>query len=195
MNNRTAEVKRKTKETDIQIYLNLDGKGIAEINTPIPFFNHMLESFTRHSLIDLKVIAKGDVEVDYHHTIEDVGIVLGVAIKEALGEKIGIKRFADATVPMDDALTRVALDLSGRSFLIFNVSFSQPDDGCNINPYLFEEFFRGFTSSSAITMHIDLIRGNNTHHIIESIFKSFATAFKNAISIVRSDLPSTKGKL
>lgn len=192
---RNSSIKRKTKETDIELYIELDGKGEYSVDTGIPFLTHMLETFARHSIVDLKIKAKGDIEVDYHHTIEDCGIVLGLAIKEALSDKKGIKRFANASVPLDEALTSVSLDLSGRPFLSFNVIFPRGDDGNNINPYLFEEFFRALVTASGVTMHIDLIRGNNTHHIIESIFKSFAVSFKEAIKMIREDIPSTKGSL
>lgn len=190
---RKAKIDRKTKETEISISLNLDGNGIITIDTGIPFFDHMLTSFAKHSLIDLDIKAKGDIEIDFHHTIEDTGIVLGQAIKSALGNKKGITRFADATTPLDEALSRVVIDISGRAFLHFNVIFNRTDDGSNINPYLFEEFFRGLVNAAELNLHIDTIRGNNSHHIIESIFKSFARAFNQAIQISRIDLPSTKG--
>jgi len=192
---RKASIERKTKETDIKMTVNLDGSGKYKIDTQIPFFNHMLESFSKHSSVDLDLIVRGDIDVDYHHTIEDTGIVLGSAIKKALGDKKGIQRFSDASVPLDEALTKTAIDISGRAFLSFNVDFTRCDDGSNVNPYLFEEFFRGLVTSSEITLHIDLVRGNNSHHIIESVFKSFARAFKNAVKVSGSDIPSTKGSL
>ena len=190
---RKAEVKRKTKETDINIKIDLDGSGKSAVDTGIPFFNHMLSSFSKHSNIDLDVKTVGDIEIDYHHTIEDTGIVLGEAINKALGDKKGIARFADALTPLDESLSRVVVDISGRAYLHFNVDFSRTDDGSNVNPYLFEEFFRGLVNSAQITLHIDLIRGNNSHHIIESIFKAFAKATKDAIRVVNNDLPTTKG--
>lgn len=192
---RKASIERKTKETDIKIAINLDGSGKYKIDTQIPFFNHMLESFSKHSSVDLDITVRGDIEVDYHHTIEDTGIVLGSVIKKALGDKNGIQRFCDVSVPLDEALTKAAIDISGRAYLSFNVDFTRCDDGSNVNPYLFEEFFRGLVSSSDVTLHIDLVRGNNSHHIIESVFKSFAQAFKNAIKVTGSDIPSTKGVL
>ncbi|MCK4798171.1 MAG: imidazoleglycerol-phosphate dehydratase HisB [Spirochaetes bacterium] len=192
---RKAEIKRKTKETNISISLNLDGSGKTSIETGIPFFDHMLSSFAKHSNIDLNLDTMGDLEVDFHHTIEDTGIVLGKAIKDALGDKKGISRFADATIPLDEALTRIVIDISGRAYLYFNVKFNRTDDGSNVNPYLFEEFFRGLVNSAEITMHIDTIRGNNSHHIIESIFKAFAKAFEGAIKITGKKLPTTKGVL
>ena len=192
---RESNIKRKTKETDISISINLDKADNISIDTGIPFFDHMLTSFAKHSGISLQIKAVGDIEIDFHHTIEDTGIVLGKVIKEALSDKKGITRFADASIPLDEALTRVVLDVSGRPFLHFNVIFNRTDDGSNINPYLFEEFFRGLVNSAEITMHIDTIRGNNSHHIIESIFKSFAKAFKEAITVTSTQVPSTKGIL
>ncbi len=192
---RKTEVKRKTKETDIIISLNLDGNGISNIDTKIPFFDHMLTIFSKHSNIDLDLKAIGDIEIDFHHTIEDTGLVLGEAIKNALGDKKGISRFGDATVPLDESLSRVVIDISGRSFIQFNVNFNRSDDGSNVNPYLFEEFFRAFANSANITLHIDNLRGNNSHHIIESIFKAFAKALKDALKIISKDLPTTKGVL
>jgi imidazoleglycerol-phosphate dehydratase len=192
---RKSEVKRKTKETDIKITLNLDGKGMSNIDTKIPFFDHMLTIFSKHSNIDLELKAIGDIEIDYHHTIEDTGITLGEAIKKALGDKKGISRFGDATVPLDESLSRAVIDISGRPFMQFNVNFNRSDDGSNVNPYLFEEFFRAFTNMANITLHIDNIRGNNSHHIIESIFKAFAKALKDSIKIISKDLPTTKGVL
>ncbi len=190
---RNAEVKRKTKETDISILLNLDGTGKNTIDTKIPFFDHMLTIFSKHSGIDLNLTAVGDIEIDFHHTIEDTGIVLGDAIIKALGDKKGISRFGDATVPLDESLARVVIDISGRTYLHFDVNFTRSDDGSNVNPYLFEEFFRAFVNTANITLHVDSIRGNNSHHIIESIFKAFAKAVKDAIKIVNKDLPTTKG--
>lgn len=192
---RKATVERKTKETDIKITLNLDGTGKNSVNTGIPFFDHMLISFSKHSSIDLDVKLLGDIQVDFHHSIEDAGIVLGMAFKKALGDKAGIIRFSDAAIPLDESLSRVVIDVSGRAFLSYNVNFERTDDGSNVNPYLFEEFFRAFVNSAEITLHIDLIRGKNSHHIIESIFKSFAKSVKKAIIIEGSEIPSTKGVL
>ena len=183
---RKAEIKRKTKETNISISLNLDGSGKTSIETGIPFFDHMLSSFAKHSNIDLNLDTMGDLEVDFHHTIEDTGIVLGKAIKDALGDKKGISRFADATIPLDEALTRIVIDISGRAYLYFNVKFNRTDDGSNVNPYLFEEFFRGLVNSAEITMHID-------QEVF--IFKAFAKAFEGAIKITGKKLPTTKGVL
>jgi imidazoleglycerol-phosphate dehydratase len=192
---RKASEERKTKETSINISINLDGKGDAKISTGIPFFDHMLSSFAKHSGVDLELSAKGDIEVDFHHTIEDTGITLGKAIKNALGDKKGITRFAEATLPLDEALSRAVIDISGRAFLHYNVDFKQSHDGSNVNPYLFEEFFRALTNAAEITLHIDNLRGNNSHHILESVFKSFAKAFKEAVIISGEGIPSTKGVL
>jgi imidazoleglycerol-phosphate dehydratase len=192
---RKAEVNRKTKETDIKVSLDLDGNGKSSIDSKIPFFDHMLNIFSKHSNIDLNLSAVGDIEIDFHHTIEDTGIVLGEAIKKALKDKKGISRFGDATVPLDESLARVVIDISGRTFLHYDVNIERSHDGSNVNPYLFEEFFRAFVNSANITLHVDSIRGKNSHHIIESIFKAFAKALKDAIKIVNEDLPSTKGIL
>jgi imidazoleglycerol-phosphate dehydratase len=192
---RISEIKRKTKETDISLTLNLDGTGTSRIDTGIPFLDHMLGSFSKHSGIDLEMKVKGDVEVDFHHTIEDSGIVLGEAIRKALGDKIGLARFSDATIPLDEALSRVSLDISGRAYLNFNVVFERPDDGNNVNPYLFEEFFRALVNSAQITLHIDSLKGKNSHHIVESVFKAFAKAIKKAVIIESDQIPSTKGKI
>ncbi len=192
---RTAQKTRKTAETDIFVNINLDGNGTHKINTGIPFFDHMLSAFSKHSRIDIELKAVGDIEVDYHHTIEDTGIILGSVFKEALGDKKGIVRFADATVPLDEALVCSSLDISGRSFLHFGLEFTRPDDGNGISPYIFEEFFRSFTENSFITLHIDMIRGKNSHHIIEAAFKSVAKSIQKAVAIAGTDIPSTKGVL
>lgn len=193
---RTAELSRKTKETDINIKLDLDNtSGSINIDTGIPFLDHMLNAFTKHGRIGLDLTCKGDLEVDCHHTMEDVGIALGECFDKAIGDKKGINRFADAYTPLDESLTRCVIDISGRPYLHYDVSFTQPDDGNNVNPYLFEEFFRGFVMNAKITMHIDLIHGKNSHHILESVFKSFAVAMREAIAVTGSDIPSTKGVL
>ena len=193
---RTAELTRKTKETDIKIKIDLDGNNTdIKIDTGIPFFDHMLNAFAKHARIGLELQCKGDIEVDYHHSMEDVGIALGECFNKALGDKKGINRFASACTPLDESLTRCVIDLSGRPYLHYDVSFTQPDDGSNVNPYLFEEFFRGFVMNAKITMHIDLIHGKNSHHILESCFKSFAVAVREAIAVTGSDIPSTKGVL
>ncbi len=192
---RTAEIERITSETTIKALINLDGEGKSHISTGIPFLDHMLTSLTRHSGFSLELKAAGDLEVDYHHTIEDTGIVMGELIKKALGDKKGIERFGEATVPLDEALTRVVIDISGRPFLHFGLSFPQSDDGNTLNPYLFEEFFRGMVNAAGITMHIDGLRGRNSHHIIESTFKALARALKKSVAVTGRDIPSTKGML
>ena len=192
---RTAELSRKTKETDIKVKINLDKSDESKIDTGIPFLDHMLNAFSKHGQIGLDLQCKGDLEVDCHHTMEDVGIALGECFDKAIGDKKGINRFADACTPLDESLSRCVIDISGRPYLHYDVSFSQPDDGNNVNPYLFEEFFRGFVMNAKITMHIDLIHGKNSHHILESVFKSFAVAMREAIAITGSDIPSTKGVL
>ncbi|MBR3732512.1 MAG: imidazoleglycerol-phosphate dehydratase HisB [Spirochaetales bacterium] len=192
---RTAELSRKTKETDIKVKINLDKSDESKIDTGIPFLDHMLNAFTKHGRIGLELTCKGDLEVDCHHTMEDVGIALGECFDKAIGDKKGINRFADAYTPLDESLTRCVIDISGRPYLHYDVSFTQPDDGNNVNPYLFEEFFRGFVMNAKITMHIDLIHGKNSHHILESVFKSFAVAMREAIAVTGSDIPSTKGVL
>ena len=192
---RTAELSRKTKETDIKVKINLDKSDESKIDTGIPFLDHMLNAFAKHGRIGLDLTCKGDLEVDCHHTMEDVGIALGECFDKAIGDKKGINRFADAYTPLDEALSRCVIDISGRPYLHYDVSLTQPDDGNNVNPYLFEEFFRGFVMNAKITMHIDLIHGKNSHHILESVFKSFAVAMREAIAVTGSDIPSTKGVL
>jgi len=154
---RIAEIKRDTNETKIRLKLNIDGNGMANIDTGLPFFDHMLVSFAKHSKFDLDLNVKGDIDVDYHHTIEDTGIVLGKAFNNSLNDRSGIERFGYSYVPLDEALSRVVVDISGRPFLYFNVNFPRSDDGSNINPYLFEEFFRGFVNNALVTLHIDCI--------------------------------------
>lgn len=191
---RNAKITRKTKETDITAEFCLDGNGIAEISTGIGFFDHMLTAFAVHGNFNLKLSCKGDLDVDGHHTVEDTGIVLGNAAYEALGDKKGIERFACAYVPMDDALARCVIDISGRPYLSFNADGL----GGNIGEYdsaLTEEFFRAFCVNARINMHIDVIRGRNAHHICEAVFKAFARAFSSASKITGSNIPSTKGSL
>ena len=192
---RISEITRETEETKIKLRLNIDGEGKFKINTGIPFFDHMLISLAKHSKFDIELSVKGDIDVDYHHTIEDTGIVLGKAFNMALGDKLGIERFSSCYIPLDEALSRVVVDISGRSFFSFNVFFQRSHDGSNINPCLFEEFFRAFTNNALITLHIDCIRGGNSHHILESIFKAFAKSLFLATRIVSNDIPSTKGVL
>ena len=195
---RKATVKRKTKETNINLSLTIDGSGKSGIETGIPFFNHMLTLFSKHGTFDLKLIAKGDIEVDYHHTVEDVGICLGQAFKKALGKKAGIERFGEgkAKVPMDESLAEVSIDISGRPHLSYNIK--QPlTDTDKFSIELIEEFFNAFVLNSGMTIHIDLIRGKNSHHIKEAIFKAFAVALSRACQINprKKGVPSTKGTL
>ncbi len=192
---RRAEIKRKTKETEIYLKINLDGKGEANIDTGIPFFDHMLSLMTLHSFIDMELRAKGDIEVDYHHTVEDTGICIGMGIKEAIGEKRGIRRYGDATVPMDESLVRACVDISGRPFLLYNVPVKERFAG-SFDIGLIKQFFYSLCINSGITLHIDLIRGEDPHHISEAIFKAFARAFDKAKSIeerISERIPSTKG--
>ncbi|MBP02472.1 MAG: imidazoleglycerol-phosphate dehydratase [Rhodospirillaceae bacterium] len=194
---RKATVSRATKETNIVVNINLDGTGIYEINTGIGFLDHMMEQLSRHSLIDLKVEAEGDLHIDYHHTTEDVGICIGQAVAEALGERLGINRYGTATIPMDETLSEVALDLSNRPYLIWKVNFSKPKLG-DMDTELFKEWFQAFSQAAGATLHVQNIYGENNHHIIESCFKGLARALRSAIQvdIRRADaIPSTKGKL
>jgi len=193
---RIAKVARKTKETEIKVQIDLNGAGRAEIKTPFGFLNHLLESFAKHGLLDLKIIAKGDTQIDEHHTIEDIGIVLGQALKKALAKPIAINRFASAIIPMDDALARVALDLSARPYLVYQVSISKKRQW-EFNVNLIEDFFRALAFNAGITLHIKLEYGKDYHHCLEAIFKAFGIALRHALNKnpgVRS-FPSTKGKL
>lgn len=194
---RKESLERNTKETQISVNINLDGTGKSNISTGIGFLDHMLCAFAKHGCFDLDMKVTGDLEVDFHHTIEDCGIALGSIFEKALGNKGGIERFADATVPLDEALSRVAVDISGRPFLHFGLDFPRPEDGSGVNPWLFEEFFRGFVNNAKITLHIDRIRGDNSHHILECTFKAFARSMKKAVNITGSteNIPSTKGVL
>ena len=193
---RTATVKRKTKETDITINLDVDGKGQAAIETGMPFFNHMLDSFSRHGFFNVDIQAKGDLAVDYHHTVEDVGLALGQAFKEALGEKHGIRRFGEASCPLDETLAKVVVDLSGRPYLSYNVKI-RPGRVGDFDTDLPHEFFAAFANQLGMNLHIDVPRGENPHHIIEACFKAFARAMDSATQIdsrVEGAL-STKGRL
>ena len=193
---RTFEISRDTSETRINLELNIDGKGKSEIDSGIGFFDHMLTAMTKHGLFDLKVKCDGDLEVDQHHTVEDIGIALGQAFREALGTKEGITRYATVTSPMDEALATVALDISNRSFLVYNVEGLKDKVG-NFDTELVEEFFQAFASNSGITLHINLAYGRNSHHIIEAIFKGFGRALDQAtLKNARIEgIPSTKGVL
>jgi imidazoleglycerol-phosphate dehydratase len=193
---RTAKTERRTKETEISIALNVDGNGRAEIGTGIPFFDHMLDIFTRHGLFDVEIKAKGDIEVDYHHTVEDVGLALGQTFKQALGEKRGIRRFGEASCPLDETLARVVVDLGGRPYLSYNVKI-RPGRVGDFDTDLPHEFFAAFANQLGMNLHIDVIRGENPHHIIEACFKAFARAMDAATGLdsrIKGVL-STKGTL
>jgi len=191
---RKGEYRRKTSETEIEVKIDLDGKGISNLETEIHFLNHMLELFARHGLFDLKLRARGDLKIDYHHTVEDIGICLGEAIKSALHDKKGIRRYGFTILPMDESLVRVALDLSGRGQLICKVQFEQERVGL-FEVSLVEEFFRALSYHVGMTLHINLIYGRNSHHVIEAIFKAFGRALDEAIRKDDrvDDIPSTKG--
>ncbi len=191
---RQSKVSRVTKETDIELELNLDGKRQSSIETGIPFFDHMLTLFSFHSGFDLNIKACGDLEVDDHHTVEDVGILLGIAFKEAIENYQGIERYASVYLPMDESLSRVVLDVSNRPYLVFNASFKQDKVGTLSTENVYE-FFKAFVQESRINLHIELLYGQNDHHKIESIFKGFGRALKNAVKITSTDVPSTKGLL
>lgn len=191
---RYGECKHKTKETEIDVKLNLDGTGNVMIETGIPFFDHMLELLFRHALIDVEIRAKGDLEVDSHHTVEDTGIAIGGAISSALGEKKGITRFGWSLIPMDESLAEVAIDISGRPFLAYEVS-TEPEPLGNFDPHLSKDFFTALSNSSRITAHINLRTGGSVHHSLEAVFKAFGRALKMAVEIDPrvSGIPSTKG--
>jgi imidazoleglycerol-phosphate dehydratase len=194
---RKARIERKTKETQIAAEVNLDGTGVYSISTGVGFFDHMLEQLSRHSLIDIALTAKGDLHVDQHHTVEDCGIALGQAVAQALGDKRGIGRYAHAYLPMDETLTRTALDISGRPYLIWRAAFPAAKVG-EMDTELFREFFQAFAQNAGITLHIELLYGENSHHIAESCFKGLARALRDAIAIgdkVKGEVPSTKGQL
>jgi imidazoleglycerol-phosphate dehydratase len=194
---RRAEIKRKTRETEIAVTVDLDGSGKAAIATGIGFFDHMLEQVARHGLIDLDVKADGDLHIDQHHTAEDVGIALGQALKEALGDMKGITRYADVSLPMDEALTRCAIDISGRPFLVWRVKFSRGKVG-EFDTELLQEFFQALAQNAGITLHVENFYGRNNHHIAESCFKGLARALRVAVAIDPRNagtIPSTKGTL
>ncbi len=194
MKERKSECKRKTLETKIEVKMNLDGKGISNLQTEIYFLNHMLNLFARHGFFDLEIKAKGDLQVDYHHTVEDIGICLGKTIRNALQDKKGIKRYGFVILPMDESLVQVALDLSGRGQLIYRVQFKQERVGA-FEVGLVEDFFRALSYHAGMTLHINLFYGENSHHIIEAIFKAFGRALDKAIEEYdqMDDIPSTKG--
>ncbi|MDR3376191.1 MAG: imidazoleglycerol-phosphate dehydratase HisB [Ancalomicrobiaceae bacterium] len=194
---RQAAITRKTKETDIAVSVDLDGSGRSDISTGVGFLDHMLDQIARHSLIDLTIRAVGDLHIDFHHTVEDVGIALGQAVRRALGDMKGITRYADVHLPMDEALTRVAIDVSGRPFLVFDARFSRDKIG-DFDTELVEEWFRAFAMNAGVTLHVTNLSGSNNHHIAESAFKGLARALGAAVAIDprRADaVPSTKGSL
>src|SRR6266436_2673777 len=194
---RKAAVKRATKETDVTVAIDLDGSGVASISTGIGFLDHMLDLFARHSRIDITVKAAGDLHIDHHHTTEDVGIALGQAVRQALGDMRGISRYADVHVPMDEALTRVAIDVSGRPLLVFNTEFGRAKVG-TFDTELVREWFQAFAMNSGLTLHVTTLYGSNDHHVAESCFKGLARALRTAIAIdprAANEVPSTKGSL
>jgi imidazoleglycerol-phosphate dehydratase len=194
---RTATIERKTKETEIRATVNLDGTGAFQVSTGIGFLDHMIEQLARHSLIDITLEAKGDLHIDFHHTAEDSGIVLGQAVAKALGDKAGITRYADALLPMDETLTRVAVDVSGRPYLVWNVTFSRPKIG-EMDTELFREWFQAFAQNAGITLHIENLYGENNHHIAETCYKGLARALRAAVTLDPRQgqrVPSTKGSL
>ena len=194
---RIGEVTRRTKETALRVRVDLDGSGRAQVQTGIGFFDHMLEALARHGLLDLEVQASGDLHVDGHHTVEDTGIALGQAIAQALGDRAGIRRYADATVPLDDALVRVVLDVSGRAFLAYQVDIPKWQMLGDFDVFLMPEFFRALVTHAGLTAHIDLVRGDNPHHIVEAAFKAFARTLDAATALDPRvpGVPSTKGVL
>ena len=197
MTNRKASIKRDTNETKIQVSIDLDGTGKSKLDSGIPFLDHMLDQIARHGVMDIEIKAKGDLEIDAHHTVEDIGITLGQAFTKALGDKKGIRRYGHGYVPLDEALSRVVIDCSGRPGLEYIVDFPRAKIG-DFDTELFYEFFQGFVNHAMVTMHIDNIRGRNAHHIIETIFKAFGRALRMAVEPdprMQGTLPSTKGKL
>ncbi len=197
MNARTASLERNTKETQISVAINLDGTGEGHFSTGLPFLDHMLDQVARHGLIDIKVVANGDLEIDAHHTVEDIGITFGQALVKAWGDKRGLRRYGHAYVPLDEALSRVVIDLSGRPGLEYDVSFPRARIG-DFDVDLFREFFQGVVNHAHVTLHIDNLRGRNAHHIIETIFKAFGRALRVAVERdprMGEVMPSTKGSL
>jgi len=193
---RTATVARNTLETQISVTLNLDGSGVSELDTGIPFLEHMLDQVARHGLLDLQIKAEGDLHIDAHHTVEDIGITLGQAFAKAVGDKKGIRRYGHAYVPLDEALSRVVIDLSGRPGLEFHVDFKRAMIG-GFDVDLFHEFFQGFINHAGVTLHVDSLRGDNAHHIAETCFKAFGRALRMALEVDerQGGIPSTKGSL
>ena len=198
LHRRAAQVSRATKETSIEVAVDLDGTGVTDIATGLPFFDHMLAQLGKHGGIDLTVAAIGDLDVDAHHTVEDVGIALGGVVAEALGDKAGVRRFASLSLPLDEALVDVALDLSGRPYLAYGIEFAPDTAGLGTPPFdpqLAEESWRAFVTAAGITLHVRLVTGRNTHHILEASFKGVARAVRDAVRIDGGGIPSTKGTL
>jgi imidazoleglycerol-phosphate dehydratase len=194
---RKAKLKRKTKETDISVELNIDGKGAYKVKTTIPFLDHMLDLMLKHGLFEAKVSAKGDTHIDDHHTVEDMGLALGQALKEALGDMKGIRRYGQASVPMDEALAQVSLDISGRPYLVYNVSYPKRSKVKDFEIDLVEHFLESFASKAGITLHVNVPYGRNTHHMVEAVFKALGRALKEACEKDPrvKGVPSTKGKI
>jgi imidazoleglycerol-phosphate dehydratase len=194
---RRAEIERNTKETQIKVVVDLDGSGKTDIDTPLPFFGHMLDALGRHSLLDLTVKAQGDVQVDGHHTVEDVGICLGQAIRQALGDRRGISRYGDCALPMDEALARVAMDFGGRAAVVYKADLLKGRKVGSFDAELAREFFSGFASAALCNLHMEVPYGENAHHILEALFKAFARALRGAVAIDprEASVPSTKGTL
>lgn len=194
---RKAAIDRKTKETNIKAELNLDGTGRYSINTSIPFLDHMLSLMSRHGLFDLRLKAKGDIDIDDHHTVEDVGIVLGKAVKDALGDMKGICRYGQASLPMDEAIAGISLDISGRPYLVYRVEFPRKGKLKDFDPDLIEDFLQAFVNNAGITLHVNVFYGRNIHHMIEAVFKGLGRALKDAVSIDKrmKGIPTTKGLL
>ena len=194
---RQASVERVTRETRISVRVDLDGAGRSRVATGIGFLDHMLEQLSRHSLVDLELAAEGDLHIDFHHTTEDTGIAIGTAVSRALGDRRGIRRYGAALIPMDETLARVAIDLSNRPFLVWNVAFARPKLG-EMDTELFQEWFRAFAFAAGATLHVEILHGENSHHIAESCYKGLARALREAIGIdprARDEIPSTKGRL
>lgn len=194
---RKSKVVRKTKETDIAIELNIDGTGTYAIRTSMPFLDHMMSLMCKHGLINMKLSAKGDTEIDFHHTVEDIGIVFGKTLKQSLRDKAGITRYGQASVPMDESLATVSLDISGRPYLVYRVDFPKRSKLKNFDPDLIEDFLQAFVNNAGLTLHVSVPYGRNTHHIIEAIFKALGRALRQAVSVdpAVKGIPSTKGKL
>ncbi|MEJ2314201.1 MAG: imidazoleglycerol-phosphate dehydratase HisB [Nitrospirota bacterium] len=194
---RKAAVRRKTGETDVAVELNLDGTGAHSVSTTMPFLDHMLSLMAKHGLVDLKLKARGDTDVDYHHTVEDVGIVLGQAVKKALGDVIGIRRYGSASVPMDEALAQVSLDISGRPFLVYNVALKRRSKIKDFDADLVEDFMQAFAASAGVTLHVNVPYGRNSHHMLEAAFKALGRALGDAVELHArvKGAPSTKGRI